>query len=194
MKKGIILAIIIVAIAIIVVLLEGNKEPAVVTTPSGEQVQLGVDDNPTGVVEVGIKVGNQAPNFTLETFDGELVELASIGKPVVIDFWAGWCPFCVEELPELEAAHQEFGDRVEFLGIHRTETESVATGLEFAEDKGVTYTLLQDPSGQVYREYKGGGSPMPIAFFIDENGIIKERRLGPKTEEQLRDGISKLLN
>jgi peroxiredoxin len=143
--------------------------------------------------QVGIGVGDKAPNFRLETFEGQLVELASIGKPVVIDFWAAWCPFCVEELPELEAVHQEFIDDIVFLGIHRSDTESTIKGKQFADEKGVTYDLLNDSNGDVYRVYSGGQPFMPVAYYIDEAGIIIERKLGPKAADQIRDSVNKLL-
>jgi len=144
-------------------------------------------------VSVGIKVGNKAPNFRLETFAGEVVELASINKPVVIDFWAGWCPFCVEELPELEAVHKETINQVIFLGIHRSETESITKAQEFADNKGVTYELLKDSTGDVYNVYSGGQPFMPVAYFIDADGIIQERVLGPKSKDKIRSSVDKLL-
>jgi len=170
---------------------EEPSQPELVSGSSGDETTKQVRDDNN--VEVGISVGNRASNFKLETFDGKVVELASISQPVVIDFWAAWCPFCVAELPELEAVHQEFGDKVQFLGIHRSETESIEKGQEFADDKGVTYPLLKDSTGDVYDVYSGGQPFMPVAYFIDADGIIQERVLGPKSKDKIRSSVNKLL-
>ncbi|MBI4133719.1 TlpA family protein disulfide reductase [Candidatus Uhrbacteria bacterium] len=145
-------------------------------------------------VQVGIAVGDQAPIFLLADFEGSQVQLSNLrGTPVLIDFWAAWCPFCVDEIPAIEEIHQEFGGRIVVLGIHRTDTESREAGARFAESLGVTYSLLQDTDGSVYRTYTGGQRFMPVAFFIDASGIIRERIYGPKTAVEMRAAISRLL-
>jgi peroxiredoxin len=137
----------------------------------------------------GVAVGDRAPDFSLETFNGEEVRLSELrGQPVVIDFWAAWCPFCVEEMEVLQTAHEQNKDVV-FLGIHRTNTEDVSTAESFAEERDVTYRLLKDASGDVYQTYAGGGSFMPIAYFIDADGVIQKRFFGPKTESQIKQAL-----
>lgn len=139
---------------------------------------------------VGNNAGNRAPDFTTSDFEGKSVSLSAfIGKPVFLDFWAAWCPFCLKEMEEIETLHKEFGDRAVFLGIHRTDTEDFATAVRFAKERGVTYALLRDNDGELYRTFAGGGQFMPLAFFIDGNGIIRQRLVGPKTIEQMRDGM-----
>ena len=137
----------------------------------------------------GVSVGDTAPDFSLQTFRGEEVALSDLrGQPVVIDFWAAWCPFCVEEMEVLQGAQDRHRDVV-FLGIHRTNTEDVATARSFADERGVTYPLLKDEDGNVYQTYAGGGSFMPVAYFIDADGVIQKRFFGPKTEAQIQQAI-----
>lgn len=140
-------------------------------------------------------VGEKAPDFTSVDFDGNTIKLSDFaGKAVVIDFWAAWCPFCVEELPELEKIHQETKDDVVFLGIHRTDSgESIERGKEFADDKGVTYTLVQDPTKDIYKMATKGLDAMPTAVYIDKNGIVQEIKLGPKTEDDIRNAVQNIL-
>lgn len=131
-------------------------------------------------------------DFTLQDFDGNEVSLSDFkGKVVFLDFWAAWCPFCVGELPEIEQVHQTYGDIV-VIGVHRTNTESLETGRKFAEERGVTYTLLQDSDGSVYDAFTGGRPFMPVAVFIDKEGKVQDTLFGPKTSEQIRTILDKL--
>jgi cytochrome c biogenesis protein CcmG, thiol:disulfide interchange protein DsbE len=142
--------------------------------------------------EIGIDIGDRAPDFTLKDFDGNEVELSELrGEPVVIDFWAAWCPFCLREIPDIQKIHGEFRD-VQILGIHRSETESIEKGKKFIDELGATYSLLSDENGDVYKTYTGGRQLMPVAIFIDSFGIIQERIYGPKSYEQMVMAISKL--
>ncbi len=146
---------------------------------------------PTGVVGVGL--GDTAPEFSLPDFDGNEFSLSYYsGSPVMIDFWASWCPFCVNEIPEIQRFHEEYPE-LEVIGIHRSETESVETGRAFARDLGVTYLMLQDEVGDVYKQYSGGRPFMPVAIFINEDGVITDRLFGPKTDAQLKAALDKLM-
>lgn len=139
-------------------------------------------------------INEQAPDFSLESFESETVSLAKLqGKVVFVDFWAAWCPFCIEEMPEIEKISQEFKDDLVVLGIHRTETEDFKTGDKFAKDRGVTYPLLKDTDGSVYKAYTGGRNFMPTAAFIDKEGKVVKFLYGPKTEDQMRQYVKEAL-
>src|SRR6185436_8818764 len=79
--------------------------------------------------EIGLPVGSAVPTTSIqvETLDGKPVNLATyVGKkPVLIEFWATWCPLCRALLPKLEAAHKKYGDKVDFLvvavGVNETQ-------------------------------------------------------------------------
>ncbi|MBI2040047.1 TlpA family protein disulfide reductase [Candidatus Microgenomates bacterium] len=160
-----------------------NPSPTV--TQSGTPAQVS-----SGSSEVGQKVAD----FELGSFNGEKVKLSQFaGRPVFIDFWAAWCPFCVNEMPEIEKIHQEFGDKLVVLGIHRSETEGVDVGTKFAKERGVTYTLLKDTTGGVYKTLTGGRQFMPYALYIDKEGNIAKVKAGPKTQEEMRQAIEELL-
>ena len=155
------------------------------------------EQSPFVTVSSSSEVGQKIADFELESFDGEKVRLSQFsGKHIFIDFWAGWCPFCVNEMPEIEKIHKEFGSpagELVVLGIHRSETENVVTGTEFAKQRGVTYTLLKDTTGQVYRTLNGGRNFMPYALYINKQGTIMAIKAGPKTEEEMRREVKKLL-
>lgn len=163
-----------------------QPEPA----DSSRVIMIGEGEQEVPVV--GISVGNRAPNVSLKDFEGNQVTFSDFyGKPIFIDFWAAWCPFCLREIPDIQKIHEQNPDLV-ILGIHRSETESLETGKEFAKKLGVTYTLLKDTKGNAYNTFSGGRPLMPIGIFLDKEGVIQERLYGPKSLEQMEKAIAKL--
>ncbi len=190
---GTIVVLIIGTIAFLTLSKQESKE---VTTSSGEQVTTGLSEDQE--IETA-EEGKLAPDFTLVDFEGKTVKLSDLkGKPVFIDFWTKWCPFCTEEMPEIEKIHQEFGPpaggNLVVLGIHRTNTESATIGKSFARDDAkVTYTILQDKTDEVYKAFTPGFAGMPVAAWIDAEGILVKLKIGPKTAEEMRENIKAIL-
>lgn len=150
--------------------------------------------SPASTATTTVAEGNLAPDFSLEAFDGQTVSLTSQKeKAVFVDFWAAWCPFCIDEMPEIEKIAQEFKDDLVVLGIHRTETENVKTGEKFAQERGVTYSLLKDTDGSVYKAYTQGRNFMPAAAFINKEGKVVKFLYGPKTDQQMRQYVREAL-
>lgn len=175
----------------VIVFIEIDKQDTSIILKTGETITTGlvVTEEVTGN-----SVGDIAPNWRLQSFSGEIIELAELrGNPVMIDYFADWCPFCHKEFPFIEAAHQSYGDDVVFIGIHRTNTESEERGAFFATGEiGATFPLVKDTSGKVYGAY-AIGLAMPISFFIDSNGVIRDKVIGPKTPERLDEAIQTIL-
>lgn len=186
---GIIVVLIIGVIAFLTLSKQQSKE---VTTSSGEQVTTGLSEGQE--IETA-EEGKLAPDFTLVDFEGKTVKLSDLkGKPVFIDFWTKWCPFCIDEMPEIEKIHKEFGDQIVVLGIHRTNTESASVGEDFArKDIKVTYQILQDKDDEVYKAYTPGFAGMPVAAWIDKDGILVKLKIGPKTTEEMRDNVEAII-
>ena len=143
--------------------------------------------------EVGVfEKGKEASDVTLLDFDGYTHTLSSFeGEVVILDYWAAWCPFCVEEMPILQEIHEEYEDVV-VIGVHRTDTESKDAGLRFAENRGAEYLLVTDRNGDLYNA--AGGFGMPVAVYIDKEGVVREIKSGPKTKEEIVDEVEALLN
>ena len=186
---AIIIFLIVGAIAFLTFTKKGAKE---VTTATGEKITTGLsEDQEVQTAEEG----KNAPDFTLVDFEGNTVKLSDLkGKPIFIDFWTKWCPFCTEEMPEIEKIHKEFGDQLVVLGIHRTNTESASVGEDFARnDAKVTYVILQDKTDEVYKAYTPGFAGMPVAAWIDKDGVLVKLKIGPKTTEEMRDNVEAIL-
>jgi cytochrome c biogenesis protein CcmG/thiol:disulfide interchange protein DsbE len=127
-------------------------------------------------------IGYPAPEFTLTTLSGEEFKLSSLrGTPVVLNFWATWCPPCRAELPELKAAGERYTGQVAVIGVNQVET--AATVAKSARELGLTFPVPLDQSGAVSRLYRVRS--LPTTFFIDRDGVIRQIQSGPLTEAVL---------
>ncbi|MBI4174225.1 MAG: DUF3179 domain-containing protein [Candidatus Aenigmarchaeota archaeon] len=135
----------------------------------------------------GFQTGELAPDFTLQTPDGRSVSLSDFrGAPVIINFWASWCPFCVDEMPLLERAAQESGARLVFINLQ----ESRETAMNFADKLGIKSPIALDPEADAKKKYNV--FTQPVTYFIDANGVIVDKKFGPLTEEELFRKIGSL--
>jgi thiol-disulfide isomerase/thioredoxin len=94
----------------------------------------------TSAQEAGIDVGEQAPSAMVETLDGTVVNLGSYfasGKPVVLEFWATWCPLCRQLEPRMQAARQKFGERVRFISVGVSANQSPSRQKAYAEANAI---------------------------------------------------------
>ena len=127
------------------------------------------------------EIGHPAPDFTLPTLDGGEIRLADLrGKPVILNFWATWCPPCRREMPALEVIWQQHnrGD-VMVLGVDQG--ESVAIVSEYVRmNVGVTFPLPLDRRQDVGDLYLVRS--LPTTFFIDAEGIIRNIKVGGPME------------
>lgn len=156
--------------------------------PKGEPLTVNFQ-----AVEVeNFQKGQKAPDIAFVDFDGGTHRLSDYqGKAVVLDFWAAWCPYCIEEMPELQKAQDKYKDKLVMIGVHRTDTEKPDAGLKFAKERGVSYLLVADTNGSLYKA--AGGFGMPVAVFIDSRGVVQEVKSGPKTVEEIQEKVAALL-
>ena len=134
------------------------------------------------------------PNFELQDWEGNPVEFTSfLGKPVIINFWASWCPYCVDEMPYFETVYQEFGEEIQFLMIDSVDgsRETIQKGKDFLAKYEYTFPVYFDTqyvAGQIF-----GLQGLPATFLIDEDGYFVAWVNGMTDEETLRLGIVMLL-
>jgi len=127
-------------------------------------------------------VGHPAPDFTLTSLSGETFTLSSLrGTPVVLNFWATWCPPCRAELPELQAASERLAGQVAIIGVNQAEAPAAVEA--FVRGLGLTFPMPLDVSADVSRLYTVRS--LPTTFFIDRQGIIRRIQIGPVTEATL---------
>lgn len=132
-----------------------------------------------------------------DALGGEQLDLSDVlaqGKPVVLNFWAGLCPPCRLEMPDLQAVNDEFGDRIVLFGLDVgpfTALGSREEGQALLEELGVTYPTGTTSEAQVVREYQITG--MPSTFFIAPNGEVVRKWTGLLTEAKMAELVEELL-
>ena len=129
-----------------------------------------------GLVETGpLEVGDKAPDFTFPTIDGQTVQLSKLrGQPVLLNFWALWCYWCKVEMPYIQDAFEEKGEEVKFIAVNLR--DGLGSVRQFAEDRGLTFTIALDLEGKSEDLYNI--RPLPHTVLIDEQGIVRHIRIG----------------
>jgi len=125
-----------------------------------------------------LRSGTPAPTFRLASLGGGDVDLGALrGRIVVVNFWATWCPPCVDEMPSLEKLHRALGpEGLVILGVSVDEDEAALRA--FVARTGVTFPVLRDPGGRVAAHaYRTTG--WPETFVIDPSGRLRESFVGP---------------
>lgn len=152
-----------------------------------------------------------APDFTVYDADGNKVSLSDFaGEPVVVNFWASWCPPCKAELPDFETLYQEVGIKdgmsggdatdgaesdaadaqaVRFLMVALTDgqRETQETAASFVEEQGFTFPVYYDLD--VDAAYVYGLTSIPVTIFVDADGNMAAYQIGQLDEQTLRTGI-----
>lgn len=139
--------------------------------------------NPAGGnIPVSPEQGAYAPNFTLQSTSGEIVQLSDYqGKIVLLNFWAVWCPPCREEMPAIQSVHESYGEQLVVLSVNAG--DSRADTIEYLNSFGLTFETVLDSDSKVDNQYRVRG--IPTTFFIDQQGIIQILHVGNMSETQI---------
>jgi cytochrome c biogenesis protein CcmG/thiol:disulfide interchange protein DsbE len=125
-----------------------------------------------------MRVGEQAPDFSLTTFDGEQYRKSDlVGKVIVVNIWASWCKPCGQEASDLEAAWRFYRPRgdVLFLGVAWTDTDKKSK--EYIQRFDITYPNGPDLGTRIYQAFRATG--VPETYIIDRQGILAYTRFSP---------------
>ena len=132
-----------------------------------------------------------APDFTVYDLDGNPVSLSDFfGKPIVLNFWAGWCGPCEMELPDFQETDEELGGDVQFLIVNLTDggRETVGTASTYLKEQGYTLPAYYDTQLSAATAY--GVNAIPCTYFIDAQGRAVARSSGAIDAKTLRKGIA----
>lgn len=135
-------------------------------------------------------LNREAPDFTLNLFDGGTFTLSeNRGQPTVVNVWASWCDTCREEASVLEQGWRSFQDQgVVFVGVNVMDSRGDAEA--FLEQFDITFPNGPDES-DIYFQY--GATGTPETYFINRDGIMVQKIVGPVDARQLSASVEELL-
>jgi cytochrome c biogenesis protein CcmG/thiol:disulfide interchange protein DsbE len=140
-----------------------------------------------------VQIGQQVPDFSFATFDGQQYNLKDLrGKVVVVNFWASWCKPCEQEAADMESAWQSYKDQgqVVFLGVDYVDTEPEARA--YLEKFQITYPNGPDLRTVISQKFRIRG--VPETYFIDTEGNLAYAQIGPfNSMSQIQAVIDPLL-
>jgi peroxiredoxin len=135
-------------------------------------------------------IGTNAPDFTVKDGDRTVALHDLKGKPVILNFWATWCPPCIEEMPSLVQLQKRIGTHAVILAVS-IDTDDLAYH-KFLKDYNVNLLTVRDPSQTVPTLY--GTSMWPETYIIDGTGTIRRKFIGAVdwTNPEIIEYVSKI--
>ena len=125
-----------------------------------------------------VVTGEVAPDFKLEDTKGNQVSLSGLrGKVVMVNFWATWCPPCIEEMPSMERLNEAMADDDFVLLAINTEKNGRSVVPPFLNKTPYTFPILYDDKGNVQKQY--GVYKFPESFIIRKDGTVDQKIIGP---------------
>jgi peroxiredoxin len=138
-----------------------------------------------------VRPGAEAPDFEVPTLGGESIKLSDYrGRPVVLNFWATWCPPCIVEIPLLVQAEADYADEnLALIALNAGQTSEHIRS--FFDEQGIDMPVALDPGKDVYELY--GVVGLPTTVWIDRDGVVSAVELGVLTPELIDGYMSELL-
>ncbi len=132
-----------------------------------------------------IAVGEKLPDFTLQNLKGENINLRELeGKIVILNFWATWCPYCVQEMPDLNKLDKENEDLI-VVAVNVNEKKSIVE--EYIKDGGYDFQVVLDEEGEISINYMA--TNLPSTYFINEEGLFVGRVVGGMDYEGMLEAV-----
>jgi len=187
----VLLVVIILALGYLIVRqLTSPKGDGEVTTETEQQVP--VEEETSDPTEVEVEQAESkitAPDFSLQSLAGVDVTLSEFrGKPVIVNFWATWCPPCKAEMPLFDDFANRYPDSLVVLAVNSGEKADEV--IRFAESFSQQLIFLLDPENSLGIAY--GVRGLPTTFFIDREGYLQALHIGELTEEFIANYLEEI--
>jgi thiol-disulfide isomerase/thioredoxin len=138
---------------------------------------------------VSPSVGSLAPDFELSNLSGQRIRLGDLrGRPVLINFWATWCGYCLQELPVIEKYYEKYGSRLIVLAVEVGDSADEVRDL--VAKYGFTFPVLRDPDSLVFQKYRLDS--FPVTFMLDTKGMVQVKHQGYMSEDKLVEYLGKV--
>lgn len=140
-----------------------------------------------------VAIGAPVPQFSAPDLQGENLSLTDFqGEPVLLNVWATWCIPCREEMPDLQAIQDTYGERgLRVVGVSVDQLHAAGDIARFLDDHRISFTILHDPQSRVGRTFRTVG--VPETFLIGRDGLLLARWFGPIDADQVRSSIESAL-
>ena len=133
-----------------------------------------------------------SPDFKIVDINGNSVKLSDyMGKPIILNFWASWCPPCKAEMPDFESKYKEYGNEIHFLMVNVGDA-SLNDAKKFIATSGYTFPVFYDQWQEA--SYAYGAESIPATYFFDSDGNIVAYRVGMLSASMLQQGIDMILD
>jgi thiol-disulfide isomerase/thioredoxin len=141
--------------------------------------------------EAGIAIGSKAPGAAVESLDGKAMDMTQFlgKKPMVVEFWATWCPLCKKLEPAMAAAKAKFGDAITFVHVGVPQNQSPERQQAYVTQQQMTGQFVFDKDGAAYKAYKATHTSYVVV--VDAAGTVVYTGVGP--EQDLDAAIRKAL-
>ena len=143
----------------------------------------------TGTGLATVHYGSPPPDFTVPTDRGAQPLSELRGKPIVINFWATWCPPCTDELPYFARLRSTYGDRVRLVTIDWNESPGVAQA--YLKAHGFALPVIEDPQSKIYAAYSL--DEVPDTVVVDSSGAVTYVSRGGLSWNELRTAVDSAL-
>ena len=173
-KKGLITAVIVLVVVLIVGAaayraFAGSQAPSQSAAPQDAAADSASDVVTLAEFDCTVYTAKQEPMMLSTIADG---------KPLVINFWATWCPHCIDEMPDFQKLYEAYGDRIAFcmLDAVGTRDESLTKGASYVREEGFTFPVYYDMDGDGVKTYQVTGFPSTVVY--DSNGQMVKYYVG----------------
>ena len=144
----------------------------------------------TEATEEGAMEAVSAPDFTVLDSEGNSVSLSDFfDKPIILNFWASWCSPCKSEMPDFDAAYQQYGEEIQFLMVNLTDgvQETLESAKTFIADSSYSFPVFFDTEYSAAIAY--GATSIPATYFVNPEGNLVAYGVDPLNTEDLETGI-----